>query len=132
MGVVWSLCSDKNCSSMYGYKFIYNSKDIRNYRYIIYNDVKFKKTIKYHDSQSILKGVVYPFLINDIHNGNFLFTDEYLNPLICAYAMKNSPNRHNIDTDIVNNINIFKDFFAQRDTPKIVCSGFSFEYKSYQ
>jgi hypothetical protein len=132
MGVVSSLCSDQNCSSMYGYKFTYNSKDIRNYRYIIYNDVQFKKTINYHDSRKILKGVVYPFLINDINNGNFLFTDEYLNPLICSYPMKNSPNRHSIDTDIVHIINIFKDFFDQRDTPKIICSGFSFDYQSHQ
>lgn len=118
--------SNENYSSMYGYKFEYKTKDIKNYRYIIYQGVKFIKSIRYDDSRIISEDVVYPYLINDMHTGKFLFIDDYNQPLMCTSAIHGLKNKHTITTDITKVIDIFKDFFSFRDSPKIICSGFSY------
>lgn len=109
------MLSNENCSSMYGYRFVYKEKDIKMYRYIVYEDVKFNNSIVY-DEGIISKGILYPFVINDIHTGTFLFTDEYNNPLMSTSRVPT------MIRDVPTIVDLFTDYFSTHKRSKCSCN----------
>lgn len=115
--------SNEKYSSMYGFRFSYNTKDIVRYRYIVYRDVQFVKKIRYRDGRQISNEVSYPFVVNDMHTGKFLFTDEYNIPILCTSLLRED--KHIITTDDSEIIESFNNYLIVRNTPTVICSGFS-------
>ena len=117
--------STENSSMMYENKILYRNKEIKSYRYIIYEGVQFRKSIVYEDSRVILKDILYPFLINDMHTGRFLFMDEYNKPMMCTSEIRKNKHSINIDKDIIHNL--FKDYLSpsKKEIPKVICSEYS-------
>lgn len=113
-------------SSMYKWEFIYKTKNIKMYRYIVYEGVKFQDSIIYDDDQTISKEVLYPLVINDMRTGKFLFTDEYDKPLMSTSSIKGQA-KHTIHTNVSEIMDLFSDYFATRERPKIICSQFSYD-----
>lgn len=127
-----SSSSTENSSMMYGNKFLYRNKEIKLYRYIIYEGVQFRKSIVYEDARVILKDILYPFLINDMHTGRFLFVDEYNIPMMCTSEIRKNKHSINIDKDIINNL--FKDYLSlnKKESPKVICSEYNDKYSFSQ
>jgi hypothetical protein len=119
--------SSANISSMYGYRFTYKTKDIKMYRYIVYEGVKFYNSVFYEDGRLISKEFLYPFVVNDMYNGKFMFTDEYSIPLMSTSSITGPNNKHKINTDISSIVETFNEYFVIRQIPNIICSKFSYE-----
>jgi len=110
-------CVSNNVGSMYGFTFVYRKKYIKKYRYIVYSDVQFTKPIHYEDGREVTNYIAYPFVVNDMYTGKFLFTDEYNIPLLSTSP--GNKNTHTLNTDISSIVSMFDNYLMIHDNPYI-------------
>ena len=103
---------EENCMMMFGHEFVYDNRRTEFNRYIIYENFKFLGDIFYENSKTIQKENIFPFVIYDMTNINYLFFIQTPDPflgLMCTSKRKGK-NNHVLITDRDRIDELFEDY----------------------